>query len=182
MERRPPRSSGSSSGRRASQSTFGAIMIALDNGEPREFTLLQLLERFRDHRVEVIRRRSQHDLEKAQAERHTLEGLVAALGALDEVIAIIRGSADRGEASIKLQDFLGLSEVQAAAILDMRLARLTALEQDQLKKRLKELKAVIKELKGILKSESRKLEISVGGAGRARGEVRGRSPYYDSGR
>ena len=141
------------------QSTFGAIMIALDNGEPREFTLLQLLERFRDHRVEVIRRRSQHDLEKAQAERHTLEGLVAALGALDEVIAIIRGSADRGEASIKLQDFLGLSEVQAAAILDMRLARLTALEQDQLKKRLKELKAVIKELKGILKSESRKLEI-----------------------
>ena len=141
------------------QSTFGAIMIALDHGEPKEFTLLQLLERFRDHRVEVIQRRSQHDLEKAQAESHTLEGLVAALGALDEVIAIIRGSADRGAASIKLQDFLGLSEVQAAAILDMRLAKLTALEQDQLKKRLRELKTVIKDLRAILKSEARKLDI-----------------------
>ena len=141
------------------QSTFGAIMIALDHGEPKEFTLLQLLERFRDHRVEVIQRRSQHDLEKAQAESHTLEGLVAALGALDEVIAIIRGSADRGDASIKLQDFLGLSEVQAAAILDMRLAKLTALEQDQLKKRLEELKTVIKDLRAILKSEARKLDI-----------------------
>jgi len=141
------------------QSTFGAIMIALDHGEPKEFTLLQLLERFRDHRVEVIQRRSQHDLEKAQAESHTLEGLVAALGALDEVIAIIRGSADRGQASIKLQDFLGLSEVQAAAILDMRLAKLTALEQDQLKKRLKELRTVIKDLRAILKSEARKLDI-----------------------
>jgi len=141
------------------QSTFGAIMIALDHGEPKEFTLLQLLERFRDHRVEVIQRRSQHDLEKAQAESHTLEGLGAALGALDEVIAIIRGSADRGQASIKLQDFLGLSEVQAAAILDMRLAKLTALEQDQLKKRLKELRTVIKDLRAILKSEARKLDI-----------------------
>ena len=141
------------------QSTFGAILIALDRGEPREFTLLQLLERFRDHRVEVIQRRSQHDLEKAQAEKHTLEGLMAALGALDEVITIIRGSVDRGEASLKLQDFLGLSDVQANAILDMRLAKLTTLEQDQLKKRLKELKRVIKELRGILKSEARKLEI-----------------------
>ncbi|MEE2669493.1 MAG: DNA gyrase subunit A [Gemmatimonadota bacterium] len=143
------------------QSTFGAILIALDRGEPRELTLLQLLERFRDHRVEVIHQRSQHDLEKAQAEKHTLEGLMAALGALDEVIAIIRGSADRSEASLKLQDFLGLSEVQATAILDMRLAKLTTLEQDQLKKRLKELKRVIKELRGILKSEARKLEIMV---------------------
>ncbi len=84
---------------------------------------------------------------------------MAALGALGEVIAIIRGSADRGQASIKLQDFLGLSEVQAAAILDMRLAKLTALEQDQLKKRLKELRTVIKDLRAILKSEARKLDI-----------------------
>ena len=141
------------------QSTFGAILIALDHGEPKEFTLVQLLERFRDHRVEVIRRRSQHDLEKAQAEKHIAQGLVAALGAIDEVIKIIRGSADRSEASMKLQDLLGLSEIQAGAILDMRLAKLTALEQDEIKKRLKELNGIIKELKEILKSEARKLEI-----------------------
>lgn len=141
------------------QSTFGAIMIALDHGEPKEFTLVQLLERFRDHRVEVIQRRSQHDLEKAQAEKHIVEGLVAALGTIDEVIEIIRGSADRLEASEKLQDLLGLSEIQADAILNMRLAKLTSLEQAELKRRLKELRALIKGLKEILKSEARKLEI-----------------------
>ena len=141
------------------QSTFGAIMIALDHGEPKEFTLVQLLERFRDHRVEVIQRRSQHDLEKAQAEKHTAEGLVAALGAIDQVIEIIRGSADRSEASVKLQDLLGLSEIQVDAILNMRLAKLTSLEQAELKRRLKELQAIIKELKEILKSEARKLEV-----------------------
>ena len=141
------------------QSTFGAIMIALDDGEPKEFTLVQLLERFRDHRVEVIQRRSQHDLEKAQAEKHIAQGLVAALGAIDEVIKIIRGSEDRSEASMKLQDLLGLSEIQADAILNMRLAKLTALEQDELKKRLKELNQIIKGLKEILKSEARKLEV-----------------------
>jgi len=141
------------------QSTFGAIMIALDHGEPKEFTLVQLLERFRDHRVEVIQRRSQHDLEKAQAEKHIAQGLMAALGAIDEVIKIIRGSEDRLEASMKLQDLLGLSEIQADAILNMRLAKLTALEQDEIKKRLKELNRIIKDLKQILKSEVRKLEI-----------------------
>ena len=141
------------------QSTFGAIMIALDDGEPKEFTLVQLLERFRDHRVEVIQRRSQHDLEKAQAEKHIAQGLVAALGAIDEVIKIIRGSEDRSEASMKLQDLLGLSEIQADAILNMRLAKLTALEQDEIKKRLKELNHIIKGLKEILKSEPRKLEV-----------------------
>jgi len=141
------------------QSTFGAIMIALDHGEPKKFTLVQLLERFRDHRVEVIQRRSQHDLEKAQAEKHIAEGLVAALGTIDEVIEIIRGSADRSEASEKLQDLLGLSEIQADAILNMRLAKLTSLEQAELKRRLKELRALIRGLKEILKSEARKLEI-----------------------
>ena len=141
------------------QSTFGAIMIALDRGEPKEFTLVQLLERFRDHRVEVIQRRSQHDLEKAQAEKHIAQGLVAALGAIDAVIKIIRGSEDRSEASIKIQDLLGLSEIQADAILNMRLAKLTALEQDEIKKRLKELNRIIKGLKEILKSEARKLEV-----------------------
>jgi len=134
------------------QSTFGAIMIGLDNGAPKEFNLVQLLECFRDHRVEVIQRRSQHDLEKAQAEKHIAEGLVAALGAIDKVIKIIRRSVDRSEASMKLQDLLGLSEIQADAILSMRLAKLTTLEQKELKVRLKELAAVIKSLRQILKS------------------------------
>ena len=141
------------------QSTFGAIMIALDHGEPKEFKLVELLERFRDHRVEVIQRRSQHDLEKSQAEKHIAEGLAAALGAIDEVIRVIRGSADRSEACVKLQDLLGLSEIQADAILDMRLAKLTALEQGEIEKRLKELKSIIKDLNAILRSEGRKLEL-----------------------
>ena len=143
------------------QSTFGAILIALDGGEPKEFKLVELLERFRDHRIEVIQRRSRHDLEQAEAEKHTVEGLVAALDAINEVIAIIRQSKDRSDASERLRDLLGLSDTQADAILNMRLAKLTALEQDQLKKRLKELTATIRELKGILKSEARKLEIMI---------------------
>jgi DNA gyrase subunit A len=141
------------------QTTFGAHMIALDHGEPREFNLKQLLERFRDHRLDVIRRRSRHDLEKAEAERHIVEGLLAALKHIDEVIEIIRGSKDREQASGKLQDHLGLSEVQAEAILNMRLARLTALERSQLKSRLEELRAMIADLKDILKSEERQLQV-----------------------
>jgi len=141
------------------QYTFGAIMLALDHGQPKRFDLKEMLERFRDHRVEVIQRRSRHDLEKAEAERHVLEGLIAALDHIDEVIEIIRASADRDEASERLQDRFGLSEVQADAILNMRLARLTALERSQLENRLAELQASIEELRDILDSEERQLEI-----------------------
>jgi DNA gyrase subunit A len=118
-----------------------------------------LLERFRDHRVEVIVRRSRHDLEQAQAERHVVEGLLAALDNIDEVIAIIRGSSDRREASERLQDRLGLSEVQSDAILNMRLARLTALERTQLRNRLAELEVRIGELQAVLDSEELQLQI-----------------------
>jgi DNA gyrase subunit A len=141
------------------QTTFGAHMIALDGGEPCEFNLKELLERFRDHRLDVIQRRSRHDLEKAEAERHVIEGLLAALEAIDEVIKIIKKSKDRLQASERLQDRLGLSEIQAEAILNMRLARLTALERTQLEARLEELRALIKELKAILKSEERQLQV-----------------------
>ncbi len=141
------------------QMTFGAHMLALDRGEPRELNLKQFLERFRDHRLEVIRLRSRHDLEKAEAEKHVLEGLLAALQHIDEVIKIIRGSKDRPAASKKLQSRLGLSEIQADAILNMRLARLTALERSQLKSRLDELHALIADLRDILGSEERQLQV-----------------------
>ncbi len=141
------------------QTTFGAHLLALDDGQPKEFDLKQLLERFRDHRVEVIQRRSRFELEKAEAERHIVQGLLAALDHIDEVIKIIRSSEDRAEASERLQDALGLSEIQADAILNMRLARLTALERVQLEKRLGELEARIAELRAILESEERQLEI-----------------------
>ena len=141
------------------QTTFGAHMLALEDGQPREFNLKQLLESFREHRLDVIRRRSRHDLEQAEAERHIVEGLLAALKHIDEVIKIIRGSKDRPEASEKLQSKFGLSEIQADAILSMRLARLTALERSQLKSRLEELVALIKELKAVLKSEERQLQV-----------------------
>ena len=141
------------------QTTFGAHLLALDEGQPKEFDLKQLLERFRDHRLHVIQRRSRHDLEKAEAEKHVVEGLLAALDHIDEVIKIIRASADRPEASERLQDRFGLSEVQADAILNMRLARLTALERTQLENRLSELEALIGELRQVLDSEERQLEI-----------------------
>ena len=141
------------------QTTFGAHVLALDEGQPKDFDLKRLLERFRDHRLDVIQRRSRYDLEKAEAERHVVEGLLAALKHIDEVIKIIRGSKDRQQASERLQKKLGLSEIQAAAILDMRLARLTALERSQLQARLEELRALIKELRGILKSEELQLQV-----------------------
>jgi len=141
------------------ETTFGGIVLALDQGEPREFDLLTLLERYRDHRLEIIQKRSRYELEKAQSERHVTEGLLAALDAVEEVVAIIRSSADRAGASQSLQDRLGLSEVQADAILNMRLARLTSLEHGQLKDRLKALEASIRNLKAILKSEAAQLEV-----------------------
>jgi DNA gyrase subunit A len=141
------------------QTTFGAHVLALEDGQPREFNLKQLLESFRDHRLDVIRRRSRFDLEQAEAERHVVEGLLAALKHIDEVIKIIKGAKDRADASEKLQKKFGLSEIQADAILNMRLARLTALERTQLKARLEELVALIKELKAILKSEERQLQV-----------------------
>jgi DNA gyrase subunit A len=141
------------------QGTFGAHLLALDRGQPRVFNLKELLERYRDHRLEVIQRRSRHQLEKAEGERHIVEGLLAALDSIDEVISIIRKSKDRPQASRRLQDRLGLSEIQADAILNMRLGKLTALEHKELKEKLSVLKTRIKELKGILGSVDRQLDV-----------------------
>jgi DNA gyrase subunit A len=141
------------------QSTFGAHLLALDKGQPRVFDIKQMLECFRDHRLEVVQRRSRHELEKAEAERHIIEGLLAALENIEQVIKIIRGSETRAEASINLQNRFGLSDIQADAILNMRLARLTALQQSQLKNRIAELEVMIKELKELLGSEELQLQV-----------------------
>jgi DNA gyrase subunit A len=143
------------------QATFGAIMLALDNGVPRELTLKQMLERFRDHRIDVIRRRAQFDLEKAQSEAHIIEGLLIALDVIDEIIAIIRASADQDEAARALCNSFELSDAQARAILAMRLGRLTALETDDLRKQLNELRKQIKRLQEILGSHKVQLKVLV---------------------
>ena len=141
------------------QSTFGAILLALDGGEPREFTLKEMLERFRDHRVEVIRRRSQHELAKAEDRAHVVEGMLRALDFIDEVIAIIRSSEDRAQAAERLQGELDLTERQAGAILDMQLARLTSLERRKLEDELVGLRKTIRRLRHILSSEYRQLQV-----------------------
>ena len=142
----------------ALQTTFGAILLALDGGtQPGEFTLKDLLFRYRDHRLEVIRRRSRFELEKAETELHITLGLLLALAQIDEVIAQIRASRNRAEASERLQNRFGLSDAQADAILKMRLARLTALEGDQLRAREASLRASIRDLRALLGDESLQL-------------------------
>ena len=147
----------------ALQCTFGAIMLALEGGrQPREFTLKELLGHYRDHRLQVIRRRSRFDLEKAETDLHITRGLLLALKHIDEVIAEIKRSADRAEASRRLRERFGLSEVQADAILRMRLARLTALEGDQLRAREASLRATIRELRALLADEALQIEVMLG--------------------
>ncbi|HEV3049236.1 MAG TPA: DNA gyrase C-terminal beta-propeller domain-containing protein, partial [Longimicrobium sp.] len=138
----------------------GVIALALDNGVPRELGLKTILERYRDHRLQVVVRRSQWELDKARDEAHVLEGLITALKKIDQVIAIIRGSRNRESASGKLQKELKLSERQAEAILNMRLSRLTQLEAKELRDRLAELEKRIGELEALLASpEQQKMVI-----------------------
>ncbi len=141
------------------QTTFGAIMLALVNGEPKVLNLKEMLQHFVDHRHEVITRRTQFDLDQAQAREHILEGLKIAVDNIDEVIKIIRGSKDVATADAALRQRFKLTEKQSEAILNMRLARLTSLEIDKLEAELKELRALIKELKGILESKPKRLTI-----------------------
>ncbi len=114
------------------QTTFGAIMLAIDKGRPRIMNLKQMLECFIAHRVEVITRRTQFELDKAEARAHILEGLKIALDNLDAVVKIIRGAKNRDEARAELMRRFGLSEIQSNAILDMRLYQLTGLERSKL--------------------------------------------------
>jgi DNA gyrase subunit A len=137
------------------QITFGTILLAVHNKEPRIFNLPQILNIFLNHRKTVIIRRTIFDLEKAKARAHILEGLKIALDNIDEVVKIIRASANDVEASEKLMATFGLSEIQAKAILDMRLGRLTGLQREKLEAELAELLALIEELESILKSEEK---------------------------
>jgi DNA gyrase subunit A len=135
------------------QATFGAIMLALDEGTPRELNLKEILERFRDHALTVIRRRSEYELENSRAQAHILIGLLMALDSIDVVIRIIRKSKDREQASETLQKRVALSAEQADAVLNMRLAKLTSLETQELKADLNGLKKRITELEKLLGSE-----------------------------
>ncbi|HWK90474.1 MAG TPA: DNA gyrase subunit A, partial [Longimicrobium sp.] len=143
----------------ALQTTFGVISLALDNGVPREFPLKTILERFREHRIQVVVRRSRWELDRARDEAHVLEGLLVALKRIDQVIAIIRGSRNRETAARKLEKELKLTERQSEAILSMRLSRLTQLETRELKERLEELGARIGELEALLASPERQIGV-----------------------
>ncbi|WP_424686347.1 MAG: DNA gyrase subunit A [Halarcobacter ebronensis] len=141
------------------ETTFGIILLAVHNKEPKVFNLPELLNVFLSHRKTVIIRRTIFDLEKAKARAHILEGLKIALDNIDEVVKIIRASANDAEAKESLQNRFGLSPIQSQAILDMRLGRLTGLQRDKLEAEYQELLALIAELEAILKSEDKLNEI-----------------------
>jgi DNA gyrase subunit A len=141
------------------QTTFGAIMLALVDGAPKEMTLKELLEHFIEHRHTVITRRTEFELKRAQDREHILEGLKIAVDHIDEVVRIIRKAKDVPTADAALRKRFKLSEKQAAEILNMRLARLTALEITKLEDELKEVRKFIKECKEILGSKPRRLKI-----------------------
>ncbi|HEV8357917.1 MAG TPA: DNA gyrase subunit A [Gemmatimonadales bacterium] len=141
------------------QSTFGVINLALVNGQPKVMPLKELLEHFIAHRHTIIVRRTQFDLTAAEEREHILEGLKIAVDNIDEVIKIIRGSADAEEADRRLRERFGLSERQSEAILNMRLAKLTGLEIDKLEAELREVRATISELRSILKSKEKRMAI-----------------------
>ena len=135
------------------ESTFGVIMLAINNKEPKIFSLIELLTLFLNHRKTVIIRRTLFELQKARARAHILEGLKIALDNIDAVIALIKASADNVIAKESLMREFKLSEAQANAILEMRLGRLTGLEREKIENELKELLAEIQRLEALLKSE-----------------------------
>jgi DNA gyrase subunit A len=142
------------------QSTFSIIMLALVDGEPRMLALKQALRVYLDHRLEIIKRRSEYDLEKARQRAHILEGLRVALKNLDEVIALIRQAPDVDTARARLMKRFKLTEIQAQAILDMQLRRLAALERKKIEEEYKEVMALIKQLEALLRSPARMRQVA----------------------
>jgi len=143
----------------ALQTTFGINMLALVDGRPKILTLKQCLQHYLNHQIEIIRRRTQFDLNRAEARAHILEGLRIALNHLDEVIALIRNSETAEIARNGLMENFSLTEKQAQAILDMRLQRLTGLEREKIEDEYQELLKLIEELKAILADEEKVLQI-----------------------
>lgn len=143
------------------ESTFGIVMLAIDNGQPRVFNLKELLLRFIDFRREVVTKRTIFELAKASERAHILEGLIKALENIDKVIAVIKASKNPEEAATALMKRFGLTEIQARAILDMRLQRLTGLEREKILSEHEELVKLIKKLKGILADPQKVLDIIV---------------------
>ena len=141
------------------QDTFGAIMLALVNGEPKYLSLREMIRHYIDHQKDVIVRRTRYDLNKAEARAHILEGLLIALDHIDEVIALIRASRTDAEARDGLMSRFGLTEKQATAILDMRLRRLTGLERDKIEAEYQELLKQIEYFRAVLANERMVLDI-----------------------
>jgi len=143
----------------AFQTTYGIIFLMLDNGVPKTLGLKDIISKYINHQKEVIIRRTQFDLDKAEKRVHILEGLKIALDHIDEVIKVIRAAESDEAAKEALMSKFGLSEIQAEAILEMKLRRLTGLERDKVENELKELLALIDELRSILASEEKVLNI-----------------------
>ena len=141
------------------QSTFGCIMLAIVNGEPKILTLKEMLQHYIDHQVDVITRRTIYDLRKAKERAHILEGLKIAIDNIDEVIAIIRKSKDQATAKLGLIERFNLDDIQAQAIVQMRLGQLTNMERSKIEDEIAALAAKIAEYNDILASETRKLEL-----------------------
>ena len=141
------------------QSTFGVITLAIVNGEPKVLTLKEVLQHYIDFQVDVIKRRTEFDLKKAQDRCHILEGLKIAIDFIDEVIAIIRRSKDQATAKIGLMERFDLDEVQAQAIVQMRLGQLTNMERAKIEDEILALQEKIKDFMEILGSQVRQLEI-----------------------
>lgn len=141
------------------QDTFGVIMLALVNNEPKVLNLHDMLYHYLEHQKEVVTRRTQYELNKAEERAHILEGLLKALDHIDEVIKIIRSSSNVAEAKISLIERFGLTDTQAQAIVDMRLRALTGLEREKLENEYRELMEKIAELKAILADEKKLLAV-----------------------
>ncbi|MDY9926440.1 DNA gyrase subunit A [Methanosarcina sp.] len=141
------------------ETSFGIINLALVDGKPKELNLKRILEIYLEHRIEIIQKRTLYDLRKSEERAHILEGLRIALDNIDEVVALIKGSANGDEAKQGLMENFALDEVQAKAILDMRLQRLTGLETQKILEELESLVNLIAELRKILESDELKYEI-----------------------
>ena len=141
------------------QQSYNVNMVAIADGKPKQMGLIEVIDHYIKHQKDVVTRRTKHDLEKAKSRAHIVEGLMMAIDKIDEIITLIRTSKNPKEARMRLVKELDFTEIQAQAVLDMRLQKLTNLEASQLEKEYRELKKTIKKLTQILHSESRLLSV-----------------------